>query len=69
MPKDLVEEFKYLISLSPRSGNEAKRGVEFCHLIRNAFRIRQLVGDGSVLKKAVKTLHFVTHFRPTGNLV
>ena len=29
-----------------RSGIEAKRGVEFCHLTRNASRIRQKVGNG-----------------------
>ena len=32
-----------------RSGVKVKRGVEFCHLTRNASRVRQKVGNGSVL--------------------
>ena len=43
-----LEEIKYLLKfIFPflRSGVEAKRGVEFCHLTRNASRIRQKVGN------------------------
>ena len=41
-----LEEMKYLLKfIFPflRSGVETKRGVEFCHLTRNASRIRQKV--------------------------
>ena len=44
-----LEEMKYLLKfIFPflRSGVEAKRGVEFCHLTCNASRIRQKVGNG-----------------------
>ena len=44
-----LEEMKYWIKfifLFLRSGVEAKCGVEFCHSTRNAFRIRQKVGNG-----------------------
>ena len=40
------EEQKYLILSFPRSGNEAKHGVEFRHSIRNAFRTRRNVRNG-----------------------
>ena len=39
-------EMKFLISSFPRSGNKAKRGVEFCQSIKNASRIVEV----SVLK-------------------
>ena len=42
-------EMKYLLKfIFPflRPGVEAKRGVEFCHLTRNASRIWQKVGNG-----------------------
>ena len=45
----LFEEMKYLIFPFRRSGNEAKRGVEFRHITRYASRIRQKVGKGSIL--------------------
>ena len=35
----LLMEKKYLIFLYPRSGNEAKCGVESPHLTRNVYRI------------------------------
>ena len=41
-------EMKYLLEfIFPflRSGVEAKRGVDFCHLTRNASRIRQKMGN------------------------
>ena len=44
-----LEEMKYLFKfIFPflRSSVEAKHGVEFCHLTRNASRIRQKVGNG-----------------------
>ena len=46
-----LEEMKYLLKFKyifpfPRSGVEDKRGVEFCHLTRNASRIWQKVGNG-----------------------
>ena len=44
-----LKEMKYLhkcIFTSLRSGVEAKRGVEFCHVTCNASRIRQKVGNG-----------------------
>ena len=47
-----LEEMKYLLKfIFPflRSGVEVKRGVEFCHSTRNTSRIRQKVGNGSVL--------------------
>ena len=47
-----LEEMKYLLKfIFPflRSGVEAKRGVEYSHSTRNASRIRQKVGNGSVL--------------------
>ena len=47
--KGPLEEIKYLLKfIFPflRSGVKAKRGVEFCHSIRNASRIRQKVGNG-----------------------
>ena len=44
----LLEELKYLIVSFPISCNEAKRGVEFCHLVR-ASRYRRKVGNGNVL--------------------
>ena len=40
-----LEEMKFIFAFL-RSGVEAKRGVEFCHLTRNASRIRQKVGNG-----------------------
>ena len=44
-----LEEMKYLLKfIFPflRSSVEAKRGVEFCHLTRNASRMWQKVGNG-----------------------
>ena len=41
-----VENEKFSFRLS---GNEAKRGVEFHHSIRNASRIRRNIGNGNVL--------------------
>ena len=44
-----LEEMKYLLKfIFPflRSGVEVERGVDFCHSTRNAFRIRQKVGNG-----------------------
>ena len=44
-----LEEVKYsftFIFSFLRSGAEAKRGVKFCHLTRNASRIRQKVRNG-----------------------
>ena len=44
-----LEKMKYLLKfIFPylRTGVEAKRGVEFCHSIRNASRVRQKVGNG-----------------------
>ena len=47
---DLIfERIKYLIFSFPRSGNEAKRGVEHYHSTRNDSRIRQKVENVSVL--------------------
>ena len=46
---DPLEEMKYLLKfIFPflRSGVVAKRGVEFCHLTRNATGMRQKVGNG-----------------------
>ena len=43
-----LKEIKYLLKcIFPflRSGVETKRGVEFCHLTRNASRIRSKVGN------------------------
>ena len=37
---DMKYLFKFIFSFL-RSGIEAKRGVEFCHSARNAFRIRR----------------------------
>ena len=47
--KSTLEEMTYVLKfLFPflRSGIQAKRGVEFYHLPRNASRIRQKVGNG-----------------------
>ena len=44
-----LEEMKYLLKFIftfLRSGVEAKRGIELCHLTRNASRMRQKVGNG-----------------------
>ena len=44
-----LEEIKYLIKCIfyiLRTGVEGKRGVEFRHSTRNAFRIRRKVGNG-----------------------
>ena len=44
-----LEEMKYLFKFIfsfCRSGVEAKLGVEFCHLTRNASRIQQKMGYG-----------------------
>ena len=49
---ELIDPFgriKYFIFSFPRSTNEAKRGVKFCHSTRNVSRIRCKVGNGSVL--------------------
>ena len=40
---------KYLTSAFPRSGDKAKRGVEFRHSTRNVPRIQRKMGSGSVL--------------------
>ena len=46
---------KYLILSFPRSCNQAKPGVEFRNLARNASRVRRKVRDGNALM-AIKTL-------------
>ena len=45
-----LQAMKYLICLFPRSGNEAKRRVEFGHVTPNVSRMQKL-GNRSVLMR------------------